>query len=91
MLNKQRKANKMNQSSPYLPILTELYLCEHCGADYNSLDEVMVSKLFVMNRIAIWDISKSIPSLILWKFPYFSVGTWETLLSEVAIKRTTFR
>ena len=53
MLNKQRKANKMNQSSPYLPILTELYLCEHCGADYNSLDEVMVSKLFVMNRIAI--------------------------------------
>ena len=52
MLNKQRKVTKMNQSSPYLPKLTELYLCEHCGADYDSLDEVMVSKSFVMSRIA---------------------------------------
>ena len=51
MLNKQRKVTKMNHSSPYLPKLTELYLCEHCGADYNSLEEVMVSKLFAMNRI----------------------------------------
>ena len=67
MLNIQRKVTKMNQSSPYLPKLTELYLCEHCGADYDSLDEVMVSKLFVMSRIAkLKDgISKSRPSLIL--------------------------
>ena len=52
MLNKQRKVTKMNHSSPYLPKLTELYLCEHCGADYNSLDEVMVSQLLVLSRIA---------------------------------------
>ena len=40
-----RAANQMdnnNEPSPYLPKLTELYLCENCGADYESLDEVMV-------------------------------------------------
>ena len=44
--NKQGKSGNQtvnnNEPSPYLPKLTELYLCENCGADYESLDEVMV-------------------------------------------------